>query len=236
NPAAEEGLAAVGAVLRSIQIIPQIYKSYKTKSTHGLSSAFMLAWACTQLALGPYTIVQQFAIPLQIQPQAFAFFSAVSWSQCLHYGKEMSTIKAAACLVALLTVLAGAQVGSVFGLRAGRAAGTEVPVKVFGYLTWLRTFLSAPPQFYKIYQLREVVGISFTLLSIDITGAIFSILSLLFRAKADIPAIVTFALVVVQNGLVMLLALILNPRARARRAKEAALSPPTHSTDEKPTS
>lgn len=107
------------------------------------------------------------------------------------------------------------------------------------------------PQFYKIYQLREVVGISFTLLSIDITGAIFSILSLLFRAKADVPAIVspsypalmlplttkvTFALVVVQNGLVMLLALILNPRARARRAKEAALSPPTHSTDEKPTS
>jgi hypothetical protein len=35
---------------------------------------------------------------------------------------------------------------------------------------------------------------------------------------------VTFALVIVQNGLVIMLALILNPRARARRAKEAALT------------
>lgn len=75
------------------------------------------AWACTQLALGPYTIVQGLAIPLQIQPQCFAFFSAVSWAQCLHYGKELSATKSIVCLVSLLVVLAGAEVGSVFGLR-----------------------------------------------------------------------------------------------------------------------
>jgi hypothetical protein len=103
--------------------------------------------------------VQQLAIPLQIQPQAFAFFSAVSWAQCLYYGKEWSRARSVMCFMALLSVLAGAQVGSVFGLRvsfnplfrlssayaqAGRAAGNETPVMVFGYLTWLRTFLSAP--------------------------------------------------------------------------------------------
>lgn len=62
-------------------------------------------------------MVQQLAIPLQIQPQAFCFFSAVSWAQCLYYGKEYSRTKTALCFVALLTVLAGAQAGSVFGLR-----------------------------------------------------------------------------------------------------------------------
>lgn len=84
------------------------------------------AWACTQLALGPYTIVQQFAIPLQIQPQAFAFFSAVSWAQCLHYGREMPISHAAVCFVALLAVLAGAQVGSVFGLRVSMMYNADV--------------------------------------------------------------------------------------------------------------
>lgn len=44
----------------------------------------------------------------------------------------------------------------------------------------------------------------------------------------------TFALVVIQNGLVIALALILNPRARARRAKEAALSSSTPSGSDEP--
>jgi hypothetical protein len=94
-----------------------------------------------------------------------------------------------------------------------------------------------------------VVGFSYTFVVMDIAGAIFSILSLLFRATLDIPAIVsharapgryrlilqvTFALVVVQNGLVILLAILHNPRARARRAKEAGLPASPTSTDEKP--
>lgn len=70
--------------------------------------------------LGPYTIVQHLAIPLAIQPQAFCFFSAVSWAQCLYYGKEYSRTKTIICFIALLSVLAGVQVGSVFGLRVSR--------------------------------------------------------------------------------------------------------------------
>lgn len=50
--------------------------------------------------------------------------------------------------------------------------------------------LTLSPQFYKIYKLREVVGTSFLFMGVDILGAIFSILSLLFRPKLDVPAIV----------------------------------------------
>lgn len=42
NHAAENALATLGAVLWSIQIIPQLVLSYRTKSTKGLSENLML--------------------------------------------------------------------------------------------------------------------------------------------------------------------------------------------------
>lgn len=41
-PAADKALATIGAVLWSVQIIPQIIKSYRTKNTDGLSPYLML--------------------------------------------------------------------------------------------------------------------------------------------------------------------------------------------------
>lgn len=41
-PAADKALATIGAVLWSVQIIPQIVKSYRTKNTDGLSPWLML--------------------------------------------------------------------------------------------------------------------------------------------------------------------------------------------------
>ncbi len=42
NAVLENVFGTIGAVLWSIQIIPQIYKSYRTKSTEGLSATLML--------------------------------------------------------------------------------------------------------------------------------------------------------------------------------------------------
>ena len=41
NPGIENGLSTVGAVLWTVQIIPQIVKSYRSKSTLGLSASLM---------------------------------------------------------------------------------------------------------------------------------------------------------------------------------------------------
>lgn len=45
NAVAENVCGTIGAVLWSIQIIPQIWKSYRTKDTEGLSTMLMLCVA-----------------------------------------------------------------------------------------------------------------------------------------------------------------------------------------------
>jgi uncharacterized protein with PQ loop repeat len=42
NKAVENALGTIGAVLWTIQIIPQLIKSYRTKDTEGLSALLML--------------------------------------------------------------------------------------------------------------------------------------------------------------------------------------------------
>jgi uncharacterized protein with PQ loop repeat len=42
NAALENVFGTIGAVLWSVQIIPQIWKSYRTKETEGLSTLLML--------------------------------------------------------------------------------------------------------------------------------------------------------------------------------------------------
>jgi len=46
-------------------------------------------------------------------------------------------------------------------------------------------------------------------------------LSLAFKEKFDVIASIGFTLVIVLDGLIVILALILNPLARRRRAREA---------------
>lgn len=46
------------------------------------------------------------------------------------------------------------------------------------------------PQYWEIYKLRQVIGISLFFLSVDILGGVFSFLSLFFRSDLDIAAFV----------------------------------------------
>lgn len=56
----------------------------------------------------------------------------------------------------------------------------------------------ARPQFYEIYKHGAVIGISLTFMAVDLLGGIFSILSLIFKNKVDVPAAVAYSLVVVR--------------------------------------
>ncbi len=88
NAIAVNVLGTIGAVLWSIQIIPQIWKSHRTKSTEGLSAILMFTWAVSltrskvedliesvradvemdqqvaSIFLGTYVIVQNISIPI----------------------------------------------------------------------------------------------------------------------------------------------------------------------------
>ena len=77
------------------------------------------------------------------------------------------------------------------------------------------------PQYWEIWKRKEVVGISMLFMSTDMLGGVFSVLSLVFQAQFDSVAAVSYILVVVLDGVVVLAAVILNPIAKRRRAREA---------------
>lgn len=109
-PLAENVLGTVGAFLWSIQLLPQIVKSYREKDTAGLSASMLAIWIVSAIFLGAYVvrfcflfvisfvfspkrlcanrrsmhgwqIVQNISIPLVVQPQCFMLLGAISWSQ-----------------------------------------------------------------------------------------------------------------------------------------------------------
>jgi uncharacterized protein with PQ loop repeat len=86
-PLAASILGLIGTVFWCVQILPQIWKSWRRKSTEGLPPTMMLLWSASGMPFGVYAISQNFNIPLQIQPQFFCLFCAVSWGQCMYYGR-----------------------------------------------------------------------------------------------------------------------------------------------------
>ncbi|KAH9030189.1 PQ-loop-domain-containing protein [Lactarius hengduanensis] len=226
NAVAENIFGTMGAILWSVQLIPQLVKSWRTKSTKGLSPLLPLMWSMAALPLGIYVIVQDLNVPLIVQPQLFALFTLLSWTQCMYYGRARSRAWCAAVLAATLVLYAALEAGMVFALRPSYRRGTsagKAGVRFFGILSSALISLALLPQYYEIYKHGAVVGISLTFMAVDLLGGVASILSLAFKSHFDTTAAVAYALVVVMDGLVLVLAVILNPRAK-RRARRADLT------------
>lgn len=91
-----------------------------------------------------------------------------------------------------------------------------------------------------------------TFMAVDMLGGVFCILSLAFKAEIDILATVSsspvsrrpilnehhsqinYAAVVLLDGIVLILALILNPRARRRRERQQRSQPDTADVEKQP--
>ncbi|WVF72141.1 hypothetical protein IAT40_006953 [Kwoniella sp. CBS 6097] len=219
NKGAENALATIGAVLWMVQIVPQIVKSHRSKSTIGLSAGLMSIWALASLFLGAYLVAQRLSIPLQIQPQAFGVLSAVSTGQILYYSHNWSKKAVIWCFVGFCVFFAGFEAGSVYALWAGQDNGVDWPIQMYGYISAVLLAVALAPQYYEIWKFKEVLGISMMFLIVDTLGGVFSLASLFFRDKLDVAGLVSYALVVVLDAIVIILAIILNPLARRRRAK-----------------
>ncbi|KAF7308167.1 hypothetical protein HMN09_00664500 [Mycena chlorophos] len=243
NAVAENVLGTIGTIFWSIQLVPQIWKSYKSKSTEGLSHWLVLIWGGSIVFFGPYTIIQDLNIPLILQPQLFGALSLISWGQCQYYAhpnylaanaesdSSMRARRSARRRAILLTLLAMLLVGAfqlalVFGIRPAYRRGEEPAnraVQFLGIVSPVIIALGLIPQYLEIYRLKEVRGISIAFMVVDALGGAFSDLSLAFRAGSfDILASITYTLVVVLDGAIILSALILNPRAEKRRRRAGA--------------
>ncbi|KAL1405297.1 hypothetical protein Q8F55_008924 [Vanrija albida] len=223
-PAADKTLATIGAILWSIQVAPQIWKSHREKSTEGLSPILMFVWGMATIFQGSYLVSQRSSIPLQIQPQCFGFLCVISWAQCLRYGSRWSLRRVFLAMAVFYAFFVGFQVGSVYALWAGQRAGRYWPGEMYGWITSALLVIGLLPEYYEIWKHKEVVGISLLFMAVDIAGGVFSGVSLFFRKDFDKVAFIQYFLVVLLDGAIIVLAAILNPIARRRRAREAAMA------------
>ncbi|CAG8479128.1 5619_t:CDS:2 [Ambispora leptoticha] len=88
NPILENLFGYLGTFLLSIQLLPQVYKNWKGKSTKGLSATMLLIFATSSFIFGIYTIGVSLPIPIILQPQSFGLLSLVCHVQCLYYNSN----------------------------------------------------------------------------------------------------------------------------------------------------
>ncbi|KAF8740765.1 hypothetical protein AX14_007399 [Amanita brunnescens Koide BX004] len=220
NRIAENFFGTLGTVCWTFQLLPQIVKSWREGSTHGLSHWLVLIWGISQVFVGAYAVVENLNIPLIIQPQLFGLFSLVSWGQCLYYGKGHSKLATISMTLAAITFTGVCEVGLVFAIRPSYERGNDIGTLVVGILSSVFIGVGLLPQYWEIYKRREVLGISFLFLFIDMAGGVLNDLSLVFKQTFNILAAITYTLVIVMDGIILVAALLLNPRAARQRKAE----------------
>ncbi|KAK0202780.1 PQ-loop-domain-containing protein [Desarmillaria ectypa] len=235
NAAAENALGTLGTVCWTIQLLPQIWKTWREKSTEGLSPWLVLIWGLTSIFLGVYAIVQKLSIALIVQPQLFGTLSLISWGQCQYYDNNWSIKRSVFAVVFIVCLIGGLQAAMVFAVRPSYEHGNHRGVDFFGVFASVMLSAGLLPQFYEIYKHKEVIGISKLFMLVDMLGGVFSLLSLVFRDTFDVLAGVAYSLVVVLDGIVILLAMILNPLAHRRQQWAASEEEASGSEIETPT-
>ncbi|KAH7409903.1 PQ loop repeat protein [Phaeosphaeria sp. MPI-PUGE-AT-0046c] len=185
-PVAANVLGTIGTVCWCVQLAPQIWRNYRTKSTEGLPPAMMLIWSISGVPFGVYAVVQRFNIPLIIQPQCFSVLCGVSWAQCLIYARKWRTWPATLLLLALLVIFAGVEAGLIYAIRPAYICGVEWPVLTIGIIAFVSLISGYLPIPFELLKRRgRVVGIDFVFLTIDWCGAFFSLLALVAQTEFD---------------------------------------------------
>lgn len=101
--------------------------------------------------------------------------------------------------LSVMAFFGGLEAILVVTIRPMHDKGNHVPTNVFGILAAVLISAALLPQYWEIYKLKEVVGISILFISIDLTGGVFNDLSLVFKKEFDAIAAVSYTLVVVRG-------------------------------------
>ncbi|GAO50407.1 hypothetical protein G7K_4533-t1 [Saitoella complicata NRRL Y-17804] len=211
-------LGTIGTVCWCVQLVPQIWTNWRRKSTTGLSPWMLMLWAVAAPPYGIYAIVQQLNIPLQIQPQLFGILSLITWAQCLHYENKVAAWNCWVYTIVLSVLFGGIEAGCIVGLRIPYDDGVTWPITLIGVIAVVLIVAGLCPPYIDIWKHRSVRGISFYFLSIDMSGALFSFLSLVFQTF-DILAAVNYILVfVMEIGIILChVGFVIRDRRRAKR-------------------
>ncbi|KAL5411876.1 hypothetical protein PMIN06_005631 [Paraphaeosphaeria minitans] len=185
-PVAANILGTIGTVCWCVQLVPQILRNYRTKSTEGLPASMMLLWTVSGVPFGAYAIAQNFNIPLMVQPQCFCCLCGVSWAQCLIYGRNWRTWTTTLLLLGLFVIFAGVELGLVYAIRPPYERGVDWPVLLIGVISFtllIGAYCAIPFELLK--RRGRVIGIDFIFLTVDWCGAFFSLMSLVAQSEFD---------------------------------------------------
>ncbi|KAI9862000.1 MAG: hypothetical protein M1824_001744 [Vezdaea acicularis] len=197
-PTSANVLGTIGTVLWCIQLVPQIIQNYRTKDTTGLPLLMLTLWAICAPPFGVYNIVQNFNLPLQIQPQIFGFVCLITWAQVLIYSHKWPTWKAVVAVIAMVVCFAGFQLLFVFTLRGPYARGVEYPVTIVGVAAGIILAVGLIPPYFELSKRRgRVVGINFVFLTMDWLGAFFSFMAVVAQTHFDILGGTLYLLVII---------------------------------------
>ncbi|RXW17770.1 hypothetical protein EST38_g8071 [Candolleomyces aberdarensis] len=84
--------------------------------------------------------------------------------------------------------------------------GKDIAVKFFGVLSCILISVALFPQYYEIYKLKAVIGISLVFIAIDMLGGLLNDLSLVFSERFDVLAAISYTLVIVLDAVIFVCA------------------------------
>ncbi|KAK4239357.1 hypothetical protein C8A03DRAFT_14265, partial [Achaetomium macrosporum] len=169
------------------QLVPQIWTNWRTKKTDGLPGLMMFLWAACGLPFGVYAIVQNFNVPLQVQPHIFMTLCLISWAQILLYGSKWPIWKASLLALVITAVFAGVEVALILTLRPIYDKGNETPVMVVGIVAAILLAAGLLPPYGELWKRKgRVIGINWVFLAMDWSGAFFSLMALVAQNTFDV--------------------------------------------------
>ncbi|KAI9227805.1 MAG: hypothetical protein DHS80DRAFT_31392 [Piptocephalis tieghemiana] len=189
-----DAFAGISLIFWSIQLVPQAWKNYQQGSTKGFSILLLISWLAEAISFFAYGCSLHLAIPLLLQPQAFALVSVFCFLQYLYYDVAYSRTKCALLgLVMIITIAIIETLGALFLLHLQDSSGDVQWIsKVFGIFPTLLILIGYISQYVEIIRSRSAKGLSLLFLALDITGAIAALISLAFHTHPDPEIILNY--------------------------------------------
>ncbi|KAF2236006.1 hypothetical protein EV356DRAFT_93270 [Viridothelium virens] len=165
----------------------RIWYNWHRKSTEGLPGIMPFLWAAAGVPFGVYNIVQEFNIPLQIQPQILLCLCLICWGQTLFYHNKYSVRKASCVTILMVAAFAASEVLLIFLIRPPYKLGISWPIILIGVVAAILLAGGLIPPYFDFAKSKgRVIGINFIFLSIDFAGGIFSLLALVVQQTFDV--------------------------------------------------
>ncbi|KAL4926605.1 PQ-loop repeat-containing protein [Aspergillus undulatus] len=192
NPVAANVLGTLGAVLWSLQLLPQIWKNWRRHDTKSLSTTFFLLWAIAGVPLGVYNIADDFNVALQVQPNILIFLSLLTWSQCKYYGAKWTLPHVTLFAILIGAILAGIEAGLVFAIRIAQDRGQNWPSTLMAILAAVLLAGGVLRHYVDMFRTRSDAGLSLKFAVLDASGDVVSLLSVGFQASVDVLGFVVY--------------------------------------------